>query len=593
MLEQINNPSQLKLLNESKLKQLAEEIRAYIIAVTGKQGGHIAPNLGIVELSIALHRVFSCPKDKIVWDVGHQTYVHKVLTGRFDFFKTLRRYGGIKGYPRRSESIYDCFGGGHASISISAALGFVVARDLNRTDEKIIAVIGDGALTGGEAFEAINHAGILQRDIIIILNDNGMSVDKNVGALEEYLLKITDKKKLKEKEDPVNFFANLGFQYVGPIDGHNISLLCQSLQAIKEMKGPLLAHVVTKKGKGYLPAELDATTFHEVSRFDTETGDIPISKGNPKSYREIFGETLVELAHDNKRIVAVTPAQAKATGLKVFKQCYPKRFFDVGIAEQHAVTFAAGLAAAGMKPIVTMTANFIQRSYDQIIHDVCIQNLPVIFCLDRAGFFSKEGPTHHSVFENSYLRVIPNITMMSPKDENELRSMLKTAFEINRPVVLRYPYAGRDVPLDKTIPLVEVGKCEVIQQGEAIAIIAIGSMVETAEKVAKSLRKEGVKPMVINARFNKPLDGNLCNLVGRMKLIVTLEENALMGGFGTSIWELLNSAGIEEPAMLRLGIGDFFVEHGTKAELLKSCGLDVQSVINKIKNKLLEIKKNG
>jgi 1-deoxy-D-xylulose-5-phosphate synthase len=601
ILDWIDSPRQLKELSPVELETLAMELRRFIITNVAKTGGHLAPSLGVVDLTVALHRVFNCPQDKIVWDVGHQAYAHKILTGRREQFPTLRQKDGITGFPNRGESPYDSFGVGHSSTSISAALGMAIARDLSGAKNHVIAVIGDGALTGGEAFEALNHAGDLGKKLIVILNDNEMSIERNVGAMSEYLAKIrTAPQYHRAKKDlegilrsiprigdtvlktaehikdsvrtflvPGGLFEEMGFTYAGPIDGHNIRLLLEVLEQAKQMEGPVLLHVLTKKGKGYLPAEIEPDKFHGIGRFDLTTGEVQKKTGQAVSYTAVFSKTLIDLAKKNENIVAVTAAMPAGTGLKAFGEAFPERMLDVGIAEQHAVTMAAGLAAEGKRPVVALYSTFAQRAYDQILHDVCLQNLPVVFGLDRAGLVGEDGATHHGVFDFSYLRPLPHMTIMAPKDENELRRMLATALGLQGPAAVRYPRgSGLGVSLDDELIPVPVGKAEVLRKGGQVAFLAIGNMVDNALQAAAILAKSGIEATVINARFVKPLDTDLLRqLAGQMQLLVTMEENVLAGGFGSAVLEFLADAGLTKPAVLRLGLPDQFIEQGTVSQL--------------------------
>ena len=604
ILEKIENPQQLKNLSLQQLEKLALELRSFIIENVAQTGGHLAPSLGVVDLTVALHRVFDCPNDKIVWDVGHQAYAHKILTGRRDQFHTLRQKGGITGFPRLAESPYDSFGVGHSSTSISAALGMAIARDLNKEKHHVLAVIGDGALTGGEAFEALNHAGDLGKNLIVILNDNEMSIDPNVGALSEYLSKMrtapqynrakkdfggllksiphigdTVLKTAEHIKDSVRFFLvpgglfeEMGFTYIGPIDGHNIELLLEVLEQAKLMDGPLLIHVRTKKGKGYLPAEIEPDKFHGIGKFNMTTGAVIKKTGMPPTYTDVFGQALLDLADQNDDIVAITAAMPSGTGLKRFSKVFPKRFFDVGIAEQHAMTLAAGLAAAGKQPVIVLYSTFAQRAYDQMLHDVCLQNLPVVLCLDRAGVVGEDGPTHHGVFDISYLRSMPNLTIMAPKDENELRQMMGTAFSLKHPVAIRYPRgSARGVPIESSFEKLAEGKAELLQSGGKVAFFALGTMVETAQKAAGILKQEGIETTVVNARFAKPLDeAMLRDLTEQMDLIITMEENVLAGGFGSAVLEFLNRENLTNVQIQCIGIPDTFVEQGSRGELLQA-----------------------
>lgn len=626
LLNRIEKPEDVKALTVRELEQLASELRHFIIDTVSQNGGHLAPNLGTVELTLALYSVFSFPEDKLVWDVGHQAYTHKILTGRRDAFKTLRKKGGITGFPNRSESVYDAFGVGHASTSISAALGMALARDAKGEKNQVIAVIGDGALTGGESFEALNNAGDLGTKLIVILNDNEMSIDANVGAMSEYLSRIRiapqyarakrdmgsllmsiphigDKvyKTASHLKDgvrsvlvPGSLFEEMGFHYIGPIDGHNIALLEEVLTSAKEMEGPVLIHIHTVKGKGYKPAEQAPEKFHGVGCFDPSTGKSAKKAGCAPSYTSVFSKALIDLAKDRPDILAITAAMPSGTGLKAFGQAYPKRFFDVGIAEEHAMTLAAGMAAAGMHPVIALYSTFAQRAYDQLIHDVCLQNLPVTLCLDRAGLVGEDGPTHHGVFDLSYLRQMPNMCVMAPKDEEELRHMLATAIAIEGPAAVRYPRgAGLGVPLTDSLETLPVGKAEVLQEEGDIAFLAVGTMVEKAKEAAAILKEEGIEAAVVNMRFIKPLDTELLGEMARTKkLLITAEENVLAGGFGSAVAEYLADHGIEVP-LLRFGIPDRFIEQGTRRELLSLCGLQPDEMAERIRERLSQLDKNA
>ncbi len=626
LLNRIEKPEDVKALTVRELEQLASELRHFIIDTVSQNGGHLAPNLGTVELTLALYSVFSFPEDKLVWDVGHQAYTHKILTGRRDAFKTLRKKGGITGFPNRSESVYDAFGVGHASTSISAALGMALARDAKGEKNQVIAVIGDGALTGGESFEALNNAGDLGTKLIVILNDNEMSIDANVGAMSEYLSRIRiapqyarakrdmgsllmsiphigDKvyKTASHLKDgvrsvlvPGSLFEEMGFHYIGPIDGHNIALLEEVLTSAKEMEGPVLIHIHTVKGKGYKPAEQAPEKFHGVGCFDPSTGKSAKKAGCAPSYTSVFSKALIDLAKDRPDILAITAAMPSGTGLKAFGQAYPKRFFDVGIAEEHAMTLAAGMAAAGMHPVIALYSTFAQRAYDQLIHDVCLQNLPVTLCLDRAGLVGEDGPTHHGVFDLSYLRQMPNMCVMAPKDEEELRHMLATAIAIEGPAAVRYPRgAGLGVPLTDSLETLPVGKAEVLQEEGDIAFLAVGTMVEKAKEAAAILKEEGIEAAVVNMRFIKPLDTELLGEMARTKkLLITAEENVLAGGFGSAVAEYLADHGIEVP-LLRFGIPDRFIEQGTRRELLSLCGLQPDEMAERIRERLSQLDENA
>jgi len=611
LLNRINSPDDLKRLDVEELPGLAQELREEIINTVSRTGGHLASSLGAVELAIAIHYTFNAPEDRVIWDVGHQAYPHKLLTGRRDVFPTLRQLGGISGFPRPSESPFDAFATGHSSTSISAGLGMVAARDFKKGGYRVIAIIGDGSMTAGLAFEGLNQAGHLKRDIIVILNDNEMSISKNVGALSSFLSRrltgrfATRLKKEMERvfesipgigkglitlakraEDslitlltPGMLFEGLGFHYIGPIDGHNIQQIITTLRDASSVKGPVLIHVLTKKGKGYPPAEESPSIFHGVGPFDVTTGKIKAKKG-PPPYTEVFGSTLVELAEKDPRIVAITAAMPEGTGLDRFARRFPERFFDVGIAEQHGITFAAGLAREGFRPVAAIYSTFLQRAYDQVLHDVCLQNLPVVLALDRAGIVGADGPTHHGLFDLSYLRHMPNMVIMTPRDEDELRHMLKTAVEAGRPVALRYPRGeGYGVDTSSPIETIPIGKAELLKDGEDLVILATGVTVYPAMEAANKLEVDGIKAAVVNARFIKPLDSHLItHLVERVGRVITVEENALQGGFGSAVMEFLEERGVTGYSMKRIGVPDKFVEHGTQAELRRLLGLDADGI---------------
>lgn len=615
ILETINSPADVKALSLDELKQLADEIRQFLISVISKTGGHLAPNLGVVELSLALHRVFSTPEDKIVFDVGHQSYIHKIITGRREQFPTLRQYGGLSGFPKRSESEHDAFGTGHSSTSISAALGMAVARDLQGKDYNVVAVIGDGSMTGGMAFEALNNAGTLHKKMIVVLNDNEMSISKNVGAMSEYLYQLrTGETYNKIKHDiegwlknmefgtdvlkairrlkgsvkylmvPTSIFEELGFTYLGPVDGHDLQGLTEVLQAAKKIDGPVLVHVLTKKGKGYKPAEESPNKFHGTGPFEIATGKKIANPNAPITYTEVFGKTLTELANEDKEIIGITAAMPDGTGMSTFAKAHPERFFDVGIAEQHAVTSAAGAAAAGMKPVAAIYSTFLQRAYDSVLHDICMQKLHVTLCLDRAGLVGDDGYTHHGVFDYAYLRSMPEMTIMAPKDENELRHMLKTAVDYDGPVSVRYPRgSGVGVEISEPMHSLHIGKAEVLREGKDVCLWAIGSMVQSALQVAAKLAEQGISAGVVNMRFAKPLDKELLLAhAAQYGKIVTLEEGALQGGVGSAVLETLNEAKIlQQCRVLTLGIPDEFVLHGDKKLLMKDLGLDVDAIVAK------------
>lgn len=615
ILEAINKPQDLRKLPNDKMKLLAEEIRHFLICSVSKTGGHLAPSLGVVELTLAIHKVFNSPVDKIVWDVGHQSYVHKILTGRRNEFCTLRQFGGISGFPKVSESAHDIFGTGHSSTSISAALGIALARDIAGDKESVIAVIGDGSLTGGQAYEALNHAGHSGTNMIVILNDNEMSISKNVGAISEYLSKMrTEPKYTKVKQDiefllrripaigdsvaktvervkdglryllvPGVLFEELGFNYIGPIDGHNFELLSEVLEKAKKMQGPILIHVLTCKGKGYKPAECNPDKYHGVGPYCIESGEV-IKNGNKPTYTGVFGDTLLQLAKQDERIVAITAAMPEGTGLKKFAVQYPKRFFDVGIAEQNAVTMAAGMATKGMKPIVALYSTFAQRAYDQILHDICLQKLPVIFALDRAGIVGEDGPTHHGLFDYSYLRHIPNLAIMAPKDEDELRHMLSTAVKMNGPVAIRYPRgSGLGVSIDKPLQQLTIGEAEELKSGADVVFLAAGSMVEPCIVAREMLAAKGIQAGVVNARFIKPLDEQMLRKLSRdARIIITVEENILAGGFGSAVLEYINTQNFNGVKVLRLGFPDQFIEQGTRTQLLEKYGLHAEGIASAV-----------
>lgn len=623
LLTKINKPEDIKKLSLTELEALASELRSFIVATVAKNGGHLAPSLGTVELTLALYSVFNFPHDKLIWDVGHQAYSHKILTGRRDSFASLRQKGGITGFPNRFESKYDAFGVGHASTSISAALGMTVSRDISGRKNEVIAVIGDGALTGGEAFEALNQAGDLGKKLIVILNDNEMSIDKNVGGMSEYLSRIRlNPQYSKAKRDmgtllqsiphfgdkalktarivkdsvraalvPGSLFEELGFHYVGPIDGHNLSLLQEILQRARAMNGPVLIHVHTTKGKGYLPAENQPEKFHGIGKFDPATGEV-IKKPSPPSYTAVFGEAIVQLADKNPNLLAITAAMPTGTGLKNFSKIYPGRFFDVGIAEEHAVTLAAGMAADGKHPVVALYSTFAQRAYDQLMHDVCLQNLPVTLCLDRAGLVGADGPTHHGAFDLSYLRHMPNMTVFVPKDEAELRDMLATAVAMDSPTAIRYPRgAGIGVSLTADFKSIPIGKAEIISENDGeVAFLAVGPMVYKAKQAAEILAESGIMATVINMRFVKPLDKAIIETMAvSKKLLVTVEENVLAGGFGSAAAEVLADGDLlKHTSLIRMGIADTFVEQGTHDELLEICNLQPEQLAYKVKERIKE-----
>jgi 1-deoxy-D-xylulose-5-phosphate synthase len=615
LLESVHLPKDLKKLDINSLDQLASEIRDFLISSVSNTGGHLAPNLGVVELTIALHRVFNTPRDKIVWDVGHQAYIHKILTGRREVFNTLRQYGGISGFPRVSESKYDAFGVGHSSTSVSAALGIATARDIAGQNYHVIAVVGDGALTGGLSFEGLNNAGASKRDIIVVLNDNRMSISPNVGAMSKYLTqiittpfynkikkniwKLTGKlprgskriravihrieESLKGLMVPGSLFERLGFRYFGPIDGHDVHGLIKVFKEIRKFHGPILIHLFTKKGKGYKFAEEDATKFHGLGSFCPETGTVK-SKKVP-TYTEVFGKTLVEIAEKDRRVIGITAAMADGTGLIQMAKRFPDRFFDVGIAEQHAVTFAAGLALYGFIPVVAIYSTFLQRALDQVIHDVALQNIPVIFVMDRGGLVGEDGPTHHGSFDFSYLRFIPNMVLMSPKDENELRDMLWTAYTYRKgPIALRYPRgAGLGVKIKPGFREIRIGKSEIVREGKDLAILAVGDFVNLSINLARALEDKGISTRVINARFIRPLDQEMIrDVASKFKTVITVENNTIIGGFGSGVAELLAEIECKDIRFKRIGLPDRFVPHGSMCDLMKDVELEVTVLAEKI-----------
>ena len=616
ILETIESPRDLKKLSIEQLEALAGEIRAMICEVVSQNGGHLAPSLGVVELTIALHATHDCPEDKIVWDVGHQAYAHKMLTGRLNRFSTIRMEGGLSGFPNINESVYDAFGTGHASTAISAALGLAAARDIRGSHEKVIAVVGDGSLTGGLSFEGLNNAGAARRDLMVILNDNKMAISPNVGALPKYLTDvISDQNYNRLKKDiwnltgfipalgkpargilnrlerslkslivPGSWFENLGFRYFGPVDGHDIGRLMQLFVQLKTFRGPILLHVYTTKGKGYCYAEQDAVRFHGTPAFERETGESKSMSDRP-SYSSIFGETLCNLAHENKTVCAITAAMTDSTGLGTFATDFPDRFFDVGIAEGHAVTYAAGMARGGMKPFVTIYSSFMQRSFDNLIHDVALQKLPVVFCLDRAGIVGEDGPTHHGVFDLSFMRQIPDMVVMAPKDENELRDMLHFAAAYqDGPVSIRYPRGcGSARKLRKTIKSIKLGVSETLLDGDKTAILAIGETVSAALDAGKQLMKDGISAMVVNMRFAQPLDtAMLDTIIERGLPVITVEENVLAGGFGAAVMEYCAKKDAANQ-ITPVALPENFIEHAERAVLISRYGLDTSSIVKTVR----------
>ncbi len=610
LLTTIDSPEALRELDRGMLGQLADELRAFILESVSKTGGHLSSNLGTVELTIALHYVFNTPEDRVVWDVGHQSYAHKILTGRREDMARLRMLGGISGFPRREESKYDTFGTAHSSTSISAALGMAIAAKQKGENRRAIAVIGDGAMSAGMAYEAMNNAGVSDTDLLVILNDNDMSISPAVGGLNRYLARLVSGRayvaarqaaekilsgipqlgKLAKKVEvhakgmivPSTLFEQFGFNYIGPIDGHDLDSLLPTLKNIRELKGPQFLHIVTRKGQGYKLAEADPVLYHGVSRFEPEAGIGQSKAGGKPTFTQVFGDWLCDAAAQDERVVGITPAMREGSGLVRFAQEFPHRYFDVGIAEQHAVTFAAGLACEGMKPVVAIYSTFLQRAYDQFIHDVQIQNLPVLFALDRAGLVGADGATHHGAFDLSYLRCIPNITVMVPADENECRQMLTTGLTLESPAAVRYPRgAGMGVAVEKALNTLPVGKAQLRREGRKMAILAFGPLLQVALEAAEEL-----DATVVNMRFVKPLDDEMVASVARRnELLVTLEDNVIEGGAGSAVAESLAARGIGTQ-LLRLGLPDRFIDHGDQAQLLALCGLDRSGVLKSIRERL-------
>ncbi len=614
LLSTINSPEDIKNLSMDELNILAREIRETIIDTTSKTGGHLAASLGVVELTIALHYIFNAPSDKIIWDVGHQAYAHKLLTGRRERFHTLRTYKGISGFPKREESPYDTFNTGHSSTSISAGLGISTAMHLNKKNNKVISVIGDGSMTAGMAFEGLNQAGHTGRDLIVVLNDNAMSIAPNVGALSSFVSrKMAGKRFVNFKKELENFIGSLPgvgenilkimqkseesllsfltpgmlfeafkFRYIGPINGHDLEQLLDSFKTTLHLKGPVLVHVLTVKGKGYKPAEKDPAHFHGVGAFDVCNGLPCKAKGkHPPSYTDIFGKTMVEFGKTDKKLFAVTAAMPEGTGLVEFGNTFPEQFIDVGIAEQHAITFAAGLATEGFRPVVAIYSTFLQRAFDQIIHDVCLPNLHVVFAIDRAGLVGEDGPTHHGAFDITYMRHIPNMTIMAPKDENELRHMLYTAiYHTKGAVAVRYPRGkGLGVSLDTEYKNLPIGKAEILRQGKDITILSLGATVVPALEAADRMQQAGISTGVVNCRFAKPLDPELVKIAKKTGCILLVEENTRIGGFGSAVLELINDEGLYNIRVRRIGLPDRFIEHGHVDLLKKECGIDTSSII--------------
>ena len=618
MLEKVNSPEDVKKLNIEQKQELTKDIREYILKIVSENGGHLASNLGVVELTIALHSVFNVPKDKIIWDVGHQTYIHKILTGRKEQLKTLRKLDGIAGFPKIKESPTDCFNTGHSSTSISAALGMARARDLKGEKNSVLAVIGDGALTGGMALEALNDVGFSQCKMTVILNDNEMSISKNVGGLNMFLSKLRTKKlytksnismkkiilkvpiigkpfvriiqklkrSIKQLIIPKMFFEDIGFTYLGPVDGHNIEELENILKLSKQVDTPVLIHVLTKKGKGYEIAEKSPDKFHATGPFDIKTGK-PKKEKKP-DYSKVFGDKLVELARKNDKIVAITASMKDGTGLTKFQQEFPSRFFDIGIAEQHAVTMAAGMAAEGMIPVVPIYSSFYQRAYDQVIHDVALQNLPVIMCVDRAGIVGADGETHQGILDMAFFCLVPNLTIMAPKDFKELENMLEFAVELKKPVVIRYPRGGEDekIKFEKQEEPIKLGRAEVLEEGQDITIIGIGKTVSRAMKIAKDIAKENIQAEVINARFLKPLDKEtILKSIQKTENVITIEDGTCINGLGTAVKELIKDSKIENQKIeiRTYAYPDEFIRHGSVEQLEKIYGLDAESIEKELK----------
>ncbi len=613
----VSSYKDIKNFKPQELENLSQEVRNFLINSLALTGGHLSSNLAVIELTIAIHYCFNASVDRIIWDVGHQAYTHKILSGRGEQFDTLRKLDGLSGFPKRNESICDAFDTGHSSTSISASLGCATARDLSKSDYSVIAVIGDGAMTGGLAYEALNNAGRSNTNLIVILNDNEMSISSNVGGLAKHLNALrTAKNYLKVKKDinialskipklgekltniiekikedikyilvPGGIFNELGFKYVGPIDGHNIQELIKVLNSAKSVKGPVLLHVHTKKGKGFEMAELNPEHYHGVGSFDVTTGELK-EKNSQKTYSDVFSETLTKLAKKHKNLVAITAAMQSGTGLGIFKKHYPKRFFDVGIAEAHAVTFSAGLAVSGYKPVFCVYSSFLQRAYDQIVHDVCLQNIPVIFAIDRAGIVGADGETHQGIFDISFLSHIPNLTIIAPKNKWELKMMLKFAVEYNGPIAIRYPRGIASESLNEYRQDIVYGKSEIIQEGKEIAILAIGDMVQTAMEAIKILNKNGLNPMLVNARFIQPIDINLLKDISNFKYIFTLENNICTGGFGSKILEKLSEYEITNIKVNTLGFPNKFIEQGSCEQLFKRYKLDAKGVAERILEKV-------
>ena len=617
LLEQINEPSDLKRLPVGQLPVLAEEIRHFLIEKLSATGGHLGPNLGVVELTLVLHYLYNSPTDKFIFDVGHQAYVHKILTGRKDQFDTLRKYKGLCGFVKRAESEHDVWEAGHSSTSLSAAMGMALARDMKGEDNKVVAIIGDGALTGGMALEALNHIGHEQKNLMVVLNDNEMSIAPNVGAMHNYLSKIRSERayvKVKEEleqlllkipaiggklakkaerlKDSLKYlvvsgmlFEEFGFTYLGPVDGHDIPKLMAAFEQANRVEGPVLVHVITTKGKGYLPAETDSVKWHGISPYKIDSGQVLKAVGNPM-YTEIFGNALIELAHEDKRIVAVTPAMPAGSGLLKFASIFPDRMIDVGIAEQHAGTMCAALAVEGMKPVFAVYSTFLQRAYDSVVHDICRQHANVIFAIDRAGFVGADGETHQGIYDIAFMRHIPNIVMMMPKDENELRHMLKTAVDYDAgPIAIRYPRNNSvGVPIDEVMKPIPIGTWEVVRPGDSAVVLAIGPMIQVAEEAAEQLKREGISLRIVNARFIKPMDEAMLLQLSKEHLpIIVMEEACSIGSLGSAVLEFYAAHHIQQVNVTPIGVPDYFVEHGSIEQQREEVGLTSERLVNEVK----------
>lgn len=615
ILDCITTPKQLRRLNESELILLADELRAYLLYTVGQTGGHFGAGLGVIELTIALHYIYNTPEDRLIWDVGHQAYPHKILTGRRELMSTLRQEGGLAAFPRRTESEYDSFGVGHSSTSISAALGMAIAARLQNSNRKSVAVIGDGALTAGMAFEALNHASVVDADMLVILNDNEMSISNNIGGLSNHLAKILSSQAYRNVRDnskkllshlpgawtiakltegyakgiiaPTTLFEALGWNYIGPIDGHDLPTLIATLRNMRSLSGPQFLHVITKKGKGFAPAEQNPTAYHAISKLESKNNKL-IGKTSPK-YSNIFGQWLCDMAAQDERLIGITPAMKEGSDLVAFSKQYPKRYFDVAIAEQHAVTLAAGMACDGLKPVVAIYSTFLQRAYDQLIHDVAIQHLDILFAIDRAGLVGEDGPTHAGSFDLAYLRCIPGIIIMTPSDENELRLMLTTGYLHNGPAAVRYPRgSGPNVVVESELKSIEIGKAIIKRKGQKVAILVFGVQLATAFEVAKK-----IDATLVDMRFVKPLDEFLIKQIANQHhLLVTIEENSIMGGAGSAVGELLAKENCVK-SLLQLGLPDNFVEHATSSKMLSECGLDVEGIEKAIINRLKIMENNS